>query len=373
MFVYSDLFIAFTLALGSTLFSAILAFPLITFLYKFKLVRHLDVDFTTVIESRKTKIGTPIMGGLIFILPILTLNLAFNNNETVIIPLLIFAATAMLGGIDDILNIYGKARKIRSIERIIKLIRVHKSKLIRFKMLLTFPYTIYARLVHAFESNPGKGLFAHERLIVQLLLGLLLGYWYYTGSSFSSLDGGIILPLLGSLHLGILIIPFAVIALLGMINSVNFADGMDGLSAGMLFFAFIGFFFIAIMEANIPVVILTGTTIGALITYLYFNIPPARVQMGDIGSYSMGALMAVTAFALDRPILLTIIGFPFLVEILSTILQSISRRVFGRRIFLMAPLHHHFEMKGWTEEKVVMRFWIFSMLCTLFGIWCYFL
>jgi len=367
-----NIFEAFSFMLIATVFSAIIAFPIINFLYRFKILRHFEVDSTAVIESRRAKIGTPIMGGLIFVLPILILNLAFNYTIFTNVPLLIFLCAATLGGLDDILNIYGHARRIRPLSRILKLIRVHRSVFIRFKLILTLPLRAYARMVHVFESNPGKGLFAHEKLLVQILLGFLLGYWVYESGVFA-VPGLIWLPLFGDLDIGILIIPFAIIALIGMTNAVNFADGLDGLSAGMLFFVFIGFFFVAILDGNASITMLSASAMGSIITYLYFNVAPARVQMGDIGSFGMGALLTVIGFAIGKPILLPIIGFPFVVEILSTVAQSLYRRIFGKRLFKMAPLHHHFEMQGWSEEKVVMRFWLASIVFTVVGIWAYFL
>jgi phospho-N-acetylmuramoyl-pentapeptide-transferase len=123
------------------------------------------------------------------------------------------------------------------------------------------------------------------------------------------------------------------------------------------------------IAGNIELTLLNATIIGALITYLYFNIAPARVQFGDTGSFSMGAMLTVVGFLSGKVFLLAIIGLPFLVELFSTIIQSLSRRLIGRRVFMMAPLHHHFEMLGWKEEKVVMRFWLFCMIATVIGVW----
>jgi phospho-N-acetylmuramoyl-pentapeptide-transferase len=367
-----NIYQAFSYMLIAIVFSAVIAFPIINFLYRFRILRHLDVDSTAVIENRRLKIGTPIMGGLIFIIPVFLINAMLNFGPYTDVPLLIFVAAALLGGLDDILNIFGRARRIRPVGRILTLIRVHKSKLIRIKLILTLPLRVYARIVHIFESNPGKGLFAHEKLFVQLLLALLLGFWVYS-AGVVAVPGFLWIPVLGGINLGILIIPFTVIALLGMTNAVNFADGLDGLSAGMLFFSFLGFFFVAMLEGNVEITLLIATVLGALLTYLYFNVSPARVQMGDIGSFSMGTLLTLVAFALDRPLLLPIIGFPFFIELLSTVVQSLFRRLFGRRLLLMAPLHHHLELLGWSEEKVVSRFWLFAIVCSLIGVWIYFL
>lgn len=119
--------------------------------------------------------------------------------------------------------------------------------------------------------------------------------------------------------------------------------------------------------------ILCVTAVGGLSAYLYFNIPPARVQMGDVGSLSLGTLLAVIALEMRLPFLLCFITLPFLLEFTSSLVQGVARRVIGRRILLMAPLHHHFELMGWREEKVVMRFWLFSGFCAVIGLWVYLL
>ncbi|MFQ5492646.1 MAG: hypothetical protein ACE5DX_00600 [Candidatus Dojkabacteria bacterium] len=367
-----DTFQVITYIIFSTLLTGVIAFPLIALLYKFDIVRHFDVDFSALIESRKEKAGTPIMGGLMIILPIAFMNLIANFDTFTDIPIVIFVLSALLGGIDDVLNIYGKARKLRPLSRVRKLIAVHKSQFMRFKLVLTYPWAFYSRLVHVFESHPGKGLFAHERLLVQTALGLLLGYWFFTSGVV--LDPGFVwLPFIGGINISFLVIPFATFTLVAMTNAVNITDGMDGLSAGILLPAFGGFLVIATLEGNTSMALLTGTVIGSLVMYLYFNVAPARVQMGDVGAFALGSLLTTAAFALDKPILLLAFGLPFVIEIASVVIQSIYRRFFGRRFFRMAPLHHHFELLGWSEEKVVMRFWLFAIASMLLGVWIYFL
>ncbi|CAG1023232.1 partial Phospho-N-acetylmuramoyl-pentapeptide-transferase, partial [Patescibacteria group bacterium] len=172
--------------------------------------------------------------------------------------------------------------------------------------------------------------------------------------------------------IGILIVPFAWLTVLLMSNAVNLADGMDGLAANQLLYSFIGFLFIALFKDDVKIVFLIATVIGALITYLYFNIPPARFQMGDVGSLAMGSLLAAIAFILGEPLMLLIICLPFALVLLSTVIQGVGRRILGRRVFAMAPIHYHFQIAyGWSEEKVVMRFTLFSILCTVIGLLIY--
>jgi len=357
-FIYLS-YIVSTIALA-----LILAVPVITMLYKLKIVRFATSDFSTIIEDRKDKVGTPIMGGLIFIIPVIIINYLFNFNYYTAIPLLIFTVSAGLGGLDDILNIYGKKRKKRKFSRILKLIKVHKSILFRIKHILLLPWHLYSNFVNAFESNPGKGLLGSEKFIVQIILGIVLGIWLYLQ------DGGLLwFPFIGDIHIGYFIVPFSIFAILGMTNAVNFSDGMDGLAAGMLLMTVVGLVIMSLSLGTKELGFLSSTLAGGLITYLYFNIPPARVQMGDVGSFAMGSMITVIALAMNRAMILPLIGFPFVVEVSSTIIQSIGRRLLGRRIFKMAPLHHHFEMLGWSEEKVVMRFWIFSIISVVIGLW----
>lgn len=368
-----------TFILLSSSVSFALAFPIIQLLYKFGIVRHLEVDFSVLVESRKSKNGVPIMGGLVIIIPVILLNIIFTPGSSTTIAIIVFGISALLGAIDDVLNIYGKKRKVRKIRRTFKLIKVHKNYLFRLFLIIIFPWLLYKRIFHILGSNPGKGLFPHEKILVQVIAGALVAFWVlYRGNWDNPTD--IWVPFVGAINVFYLIVPFVIFTVVAMTNAVNIADGMDGLSAGLLLPAFSAFLVIAYSQEaataeslmDIPRTILCASVIGALIAYLYFNIPPARFQMGDVGSLSLGALLAVVAFTLRVPLLLPIIGFPFVAEIATVIIQSIGRRLLGRRIFKMAPIHHHFEMLGWSEEKVVMRFWIFGVISALVGLWIYF-
>lgn len=368
-----------TFTLFSSFFSFILAFPIIQLLYKFGIVRHLDVDFSVLVESRKSKHGVPIMGGLVIILPVLILNIVFLSADIIKLSMLVFVISALLGAIDDVLNIYGKKRKVRKIRRTLKLIRVHKNFLYRIYLVVFLPWLFYKRVFHILGSNPGKGLFAHEKILVQILAGAIVAFWITFKTDWIN-PTDLWIPFIGTFSIAYLIIPFIIFTVVSMTNAVNIADGMDGLSAGLLIPAFGALFVIAYTQEtplsqtfqDIPMTVLTASVIGALIAYLYFNIPPARFQMGDVGSLSLGALLAVIAFHLRVPLLLPILGMPFMIEVLSVVIQAVGRRIIGRRIFQMAPLHHHFEMNGWSEEKVVMRFWIWGIISSMLALWIYF-
>lgn len=357
-----------TIFLISLILAFGLAIPIISILYKFGILREIDPDFSTLIEKRKLKAGTPIMGGLIVVFSVLIINLIFNFNGTTKIPLLVFAAAAALGAIDDVLNIYGRKRPVKKLKRVIKLIQVHANPLMRIYYALTLPWSVYKRFFFLLGSNPGKGIHAHEKIIVQTLAGLVVAIWVYYLANFPN-PGFLWLPFVGGLNIGILMIPFIIFTVISVSNAVNIADGMDGLSAGLLVISYGAFLVISIAQGNAPTSILIVSAIGALVAYLYFNIPPARFQMGDVGSLALGTLLATVAFALQRPILLLPIGGVFVAEIGTTIIQGFARRTIGRRVFKMAPLHHHLELKGWDESKVVMRLWIDGIIVAVFGIW----
>lgn len=360
----------------SSIFSFIISFPIIKILYRFNITRRMTVDFTTLIEKRNLKIGVPIMGGLIFIVTIFLFNILFNPynfSSGLLLILFIFVLSALLGGFDDVLNIYGRDRaKPKTISRVLTLIKVHKNLGTRIWMLLTLPWSAYKSFFYILGSNPGKGIQAHEKILVQSVAGVMLGIGLYAFSS-RLIPGLLWIPIFNMyIDIGILIIPFAWVTVLLMSNAVNLADGMDGLATNQLIMSFFGFLIIALLKDDQKIVFLISTILGSLISYLYFNIPPARFQMGDVGSLAMGSLLAGIAFILGEPLMLLIICLPFALILLSTIIQGLGRRILGRRVFAMAPLHYHFQIAyGWSEEKVVMRFTLFSLFCTIIGLLIY--
>jgi phospho-N-acetylmuramoyl-pentapeptide-transferase len=352
----------------SSVISLLLSFPVIKFLYKLKIFRLIDADFSTIIEERRLKRGTPIMGGLIIVLSLLFINLIYNFNGSTKLPLLVFSISAVLGAFDDILNIYGRERPVRSIKRTLLLAKVHANILMRIFYIVTLPWAVFKWIFYLLGSNPGKGIQAHEKIIIQIIIGSLIAWWIYFKSGWTN-PGIIWLPFVNDINLGIYIIPVIILTVIIMTNSVNFTDGMDGLAAGLLLFSFFGFMIVSYLLGDKTNTILSSTAIGSLLIYLYFNIPPARFQMGDVGSLALGTLIATIGFSLDRAILIPIFGFLFILEFATTVIQGIGRRLLGRRIFKMAPLHHHFEMIGWSESKIVMRAWVLAPFLVIIGIW----
>ena len=359
-------------AIGFGLLSSLTAFiwaPLLTkILYRYRITRTNPFDATLMIDSRKDKFGVPIMGGLLVIITVAVFTIAFNwERKFTFVPIGVMLLSALLGGIDDILNIYGERRRNRDVAHTLRLIRVHKSWLHKIWLSLTLPWTLFKRTSLWLGSHPGKGVHVHEKLLLQFVAGAITAWWIYykLGGNWHNVS----VPFDGFVNFGWWLIPAIIFAVMFTANAVNFADGMDGLAGGALIITFSALTLLSWLEGMHEITILNATTVGALLTYTYFNVKPARFQMGDVGSLGLGALLAINTIVINKMLLLPLLGFIFYVEIGSVIIQIIGRYTVGRRIFKMAPLHHHFELRGWSEEKTVMRFWILHAVMVLLGIW----
>jgi phospho-N-acetylmuramoyl-pentapeptide-transferase len=358
---------SFDFLAGAFLMTVVLSPPLIFFLKRFGVVRLARRDFSDLIHSRKSKVGTPIFGGIIIVGVISFFTILFNwHRETTFVPLGVLWLSAILGGADDLLNIfYKKERHPRTLGRIARLIAVHKKLQYRVWYLISFPWQAYKRFFYLLGSHPGRGVQAHEKIIIQLAIGGIIAWWL----SFKLAWTELWIPWLGHVDLGLLIIPVIIFLVVFMANAVNITDGIDGLSAGTLIISYSAFFMIALQQNSFDITLLIATVLGALGGYLLFNIKPAKYQMGDVASLGMGVLLVAVAFALDRPILLPIIGMIFIIEISSVILQTFSKVLLGKRFLKMAPLHHHFEIIGMQESSIVMYAWALAGLFAVLGVW----
>ncbi len=351
-------------------FVAFLWAPLLTkLLYKYKIVRDPQYDATLAMGARKNKAGVPIMGGLLVVVTVAVITILFNwERKFTWVPIGVMLVSALLGAIDDILNnVYGKERRIRKLGHVLKLIRVHHDWKQRVWLIITFPWAVFQRLTLWLGSHPGKGLHVHERMIFQLSAGAITAWWilFKLGSQWQDVH----VPFDGFVNLGWWMFPLITILFFLTSNAVNITDGMDGLAGGSLILTFAALTILSWLEGYQTLAILNGTVVGALITYTYFNIKPARFQMGDVGSLSLGALLAINTIAIKELFLLPLLGFIFYVELATVIIQILGRHLLGKRIFKMAPLHHHFELRGWSEEKTVMRFWIIHAGAVLLALW----
>jgi phospho-N-acetylmuramoyl-pentapeptide-transferase len=359
-------------ALGYGIFSCFLAFlwaPLLTkFLYRFNLTRQPQYDATLGFDARKHKAGTPIMGGLLVIVTVAAMTMLFNwERRFTYVPIGVMLLAALLGGIDDIMHIYGKERRSRTLRQTLRLIRVHADPRERVRLALLLPWFVFKRASFWLGSHPGKGVHVHEKLVLQFAAGAITAWWVYAklGENWRQMY----IPFDGFVNIGWWIIPLIIFFVMCTANAVNVADGMDGLAGGSLLVTFSALTILSWLEGYQSIAALNGTAVGALLAYTYFNIKPARFQMGDAGSLGLGALLAINAIAINRMLLLPFLGFIFYAELGTVIIQVFGRYAFGRRIFRMAPIHHHFELRGWSEEKVVMRFWIIHAAFVILGLW----
>ncbi|KKQ28207.1 MAG: Phospho-N-acetylmuramoyl-pentapeptide-transferase [Candidatus Magasanikbacteria bacterium GW2011_GWC2_37_14] len=356
-------------AISFGIFSCIIAFlwaPALTkILYKFKLTRQAEYDATMGVTS---KAGTPIMGGLLVIITVALITILFNwERKFTWVPIGVMLLSALLGGIDDVMHIYGHERRNRKLKQIFTLIRVHSDRKYRVWLVITLPWSIFKRLALILGSHPGKGVHVHEKLLLQFAAGGITAWWVYfkLGEHWQLIS----VPFDGLVNIGFWIIPLIIFFVMFTANAVNVADGMDGLAGGSLILTFSTLTILSWLTGYQEITLLNATASGALITYTYFNVKPARFQMGDVGSLGLGALLAINTIVMNKMLLLPFLAFIFYVELFSVIIQIIGRYTLGRRIFKMAPLHHHFELKGWSEEKTVMRFWIAHGAMVLLGLW----
>ena len=273
-------------------------------------------------EGHLTKLGTPTMGGFMITVPVILLTLLFNlaGRLSMLLPLGVLIGTAVLGAIDDRLSLVTTGRG---------------GMTAHFKMVWLLLFSLAAALVLHFP------------------LGLR----------------GIYIPFLGKFEIGLWYLPIAVLAIAGTANAVNLTDGLDTLAGGTAAVAFTAYGIIAFLQGQIQVVTFCFTMVGAILGFLWYNAHPAQVFMGDTGSLALGAALATAAFMTGQWLLLPVIGIVFVAEALSVILQvAYYKLTKGKRLLRMAPLHHHFELIGWSETQITMRFWLISMMAGLLGI-----
>ncbi len=291
----------------------------IPYLQKLKLGQYVRDDGP---DTHLQKAGTPTMGGVIILFSILITSLFFivNNREVHTILVAIFGF-GMIGFADD----YIKVVKKRSL-----------------------------------GLKPGQKIIG--QLLVAIIFGLLLRYYL-------QMDTNILLPFSGGkeIELGWLYFPFLIFGVLGTVNAVNLTDGLDGLASGVT--VIVATFFTAVswgLQSN--VLPISATAMGSLLGFLLFNTYPAKIFMGDTGSLALGGFVVSTAFILKMPLFILIVGFIYVVENLSVIIQVGYYKMTKKRIFKMAPIHHHFELSGWPETKIVTVFCIITAMMCLIGL-----
>jgi len=332
-------FIVKILVLSTIAFLLTMAWtPALThFLYKHKMGKSIRSDGSTPIFSRlhAKKAGTPTMGGVLIWGTTLILavvfyliwqitpdswigHLNFLTREQTLLPLGALVASALVGLVDDYLNV----KKI---------------------------------------GPGGGGIRFRQRLILFTLIAIVGAWWFYFKLDWDLLH----IPFLGDFNIGWWYIPFFILVIVGTSFSVNQTDGLDGLAGGTLSTAFATLAIIALLQGRVELAAFCAVIVGALLAFLWFNINPARFIMGDTGSMSLGVTLGIVAMLTNTALLLPIMGIIFVIEALSTIVQLVSKKLRnGKKIFLSSPIHHHFEAIGWSEPKIVMRFWVISMVAS---------
>lgn len=284
-------------------------------------------------QSHLKKQGTPTIGGLIFLTPLVPVCLFLyykGEADRNIIPLLLVTVGfGFVGFLDDF----------------IKIVKKRKDGLYWYQKI-TLLFVVSLAFVFYISENSG--------------LGQMLSFKFFGVSA--------------EINISWLFIPFCILILLASTNAVNLSDGLDGLCCGASFIVFVFFTVVTMIipEYRNPTVSLFAVSLaGGLLGFLLFNYHPARVFMGDTGSLALGGAMGACAILMRQPLILLLAGLLFVIEAMSVILQVVFFKVTkGKRLFRMAPIHHHFELCGWAETKVVYAFWIFTLLCCIAAYYC---
>ncbi len=331
MQINDEMFYGLLLTLAGFLVSMALTpfYTHIAYKYKFwKKQKKTTVDgealpIMTKLHAHKFKRAFPTMAGIIGIVAVTVVTWVFNlDRGQTWLPLAGFLGGSVVGAIDDLINIFGSGRG-------------------------------------------AAGLRGPVKFFLITAVGLVLGWFFAVKLGWTS----ILVPYVGDIQIGIvgmiLIFAFSVVA---TSNAVNITDGLDGLSGGLAMIAYATFGIIAMLQGKMMLFGFCMTVVGWLLSYIWFNVPPARFMMGDTGSFALGAGLGVVAMMTNSFLLLPVIGLMLVVETGSSLIQLLSKKFLKRKIFVSAPLHHHLEAKGWGEAKIVMRFWIIAGVCAFVGI-----
>ena len=319
---------AYSLTLGAIAFllTVIWGRPLINLLRRLRIGKQIRIEEPT---THQIKMGTPTMGGLMMIVPVLVITGVLNVanllglnliGRSILVPLGVMVAFGILGAIDDLAGVR----------------RIPTGMLARHKFLWQSVFAaITASALHVILDLRSVALPGVPEKID-------IGLWY---------------------------IPIAMFIIVGTSNAVNFADGLDALAGSLAAVAFAAYGVIAFLQGQIWLVAFDFTVVGAIFAFLWYNAYPAELFMGDTGSLSLGATLAVVALMTGQWLLLPVVGFMFVAEVLSVIIQvGYFKLTGGKRVFKMAPLHLHFELLGWSETQITQRFWLIGILTAMLGI-----
>lgn len=351
-------------ALGFLLISAVATFLLypifINFLYRFQIKEAINPD---VPRTHFAKQGTPTAAGLLPVVVFLILNLLFNLTPQVAVLLGVVAAMAALGLAEDLFKIYRSSRLQKTIrEKIVPIVTVSDLSWNLYKLLL-FPWNIFREVFRALGSQNVGGIMTYQKVLYQTAVAALLALWLSAGGGTE-----VWLPISGTVEFGLAYFPMVIVVFLFLVNSISITDGLDGLAGGLLMIAFTAILSLALIFGKNDLAIATGVLLGGLLPFLYFNVFPARFFAGNVGALGWAAAFVTLAMLLERSFLILVIGGVFIAEGLSVVLQVGAVKLGKKKPFLMAPIHHHFEMKGWAETKVTMRFWLAGIFLAFLGL-----
>ncbi len=209
------------------------------------------------------------------------------------------------------------------------------------------------------------GLRMHHKLFLQLVLATIIASMLYFSLGISIVH----VPFVGTFQLGMFFIPFAIFTIVAFANAVNITDGLDGLASGTLMFSLFGLWFLSSTILDVPLSLFLVLWIGSLVSFLYFNVFPARIFMGDVGAMAFGATLAVVGILLGKVVALVVIGFIFVFEITTSLMQLLGKKYLGRKLIPAAPFHLTLQHAGWEEPKIVQRVWLMQIMLTIFGVW----
>jgi len=323
------------------IFAFICTPALTNFLYKYKLGKQIRNNGNTPVFSQlhAHKAGTPTMGGILIWGTVLVFMVFFS-----------FMADVMPGEIFKYLNFFSRS-----------------------ETLLPLGALVASAIIGLFDDwldVSGKGVFGggglklKHRLFIYALIAAAGAAWFYFKLDWTVLH----VPFLGNFEISWWYIPVFIFVIVSTSFSVNETDGLDGLAGGTLMIAFASYGIIAFAMGRYELAAFCGVIIGALLAFLWFNIPPARFYMGDTGAMSLGVTLGVIAMLTNNVLILPLVGFIFVIESLSVIIQLLSKKFRHKKVFLSAPIHHHFQAMGWPESKIVMRFWVIAAMGAVLGL-----
>lgn len=317
-------FLKLIIAFGIGFILVVLAMPkVISFLHKMKFGQ---VEREEGLESHKSKNGTPTMGGIVFVIAAIlgAFIVNFNNllDPELILATIVLVGYSAIGFVDDALIIV---------------------------------------------KHSNKGLPPLAKLLAQIALAIIC--YFFAMNFIPDFTSVITIPLLDiNIDMGYLYPALILVMFAGESNGVNLSDGLDGLATGLSMVAIAPFIIFSIMTKDYTLASYATAMVGALLGFMMFNYHPAKIFMGDVGSLGLGGFLAILAILTKQELLLILVGGVFLMETLSVIIQVVSFKTRGKRVFKMAPIHHHFEMLGWSEQQVTISFWFIGFICGILSI-----